>query len=505
MNQQPKQIFELIELFKEVQLRAILEDGKTFVDCIPIFPLIDIQKKYELSKILPGFDLSNFVHKHFLMPPKIGSDYTSNTQLSVAENIRNLWPMLTREATNEKSSLINLPNRYIVPGGRFREIYYWDSYFTMLGLKEDGRVDLIEDMVNNFAYLINHVGHIPNGNRQYYISRSQPPFFALMVQLLADIKKDDNTYLNYQKELEKEYAFWMEGSENLNKGETVKRIAKMPDGTILNRYYDSKQLPREESYAEDIHISNNSKQSPEIIYSNLRAGAESGWDFSTRWFADNYSIKTIETTNIIPVDLNCLMYMLEQIISKTATLSGNASKASEFIERAAKRKNAILNYCWNTQLHYFCDYHFVKKETLNKKTAAGLYPLFVSITNQHQANAVAHAVSENLLKPGGLVTTNIYSGQQWDAPNGWAPLQWIAFVGLNNYGIKELANEIGERWTKLNEKVFFETGKLMEKYNVEDLNKLAGGGEYAGQDGFGWTNGVYQAFKKAQQKNKETN
>lgn len=495
MNQIPKEIFELGELFEKVQLNSILEDGKTFVDCIPLCPLIEIKNKYEENSSNANFDLRKFVLENFSLPPVIGSDYKSDPKLSVTENINRLWPMLTRAASDEKSSLINLPNRYIVPGGRFREIYYWDSYFTMLGLKEAGRIDLIEDMISNFAYLINKIGHIPNGNRQYYVSRSQPPFFALMVQLLAETKKDDRIYLQYQKELEKEYAFWMDGAAEIKQGQAMNRVVSMPDGTLLNRYFDSNATPREESYAEDVHISRDSSNASEMVFKNLRAGAESGWDFSTRWFADNLSIKTIETTNIVPVDLNCLMFMLEQIIAKTATLSGEATKASEFIELSAKRKNAILNYCWNKQEHYFCDYHFVNNETINKKTAAGLYPLFVAIANQHQANAVAHSVEENLLKPGGLVTTNIHSNQQWDAPNGWAPLQWIAFAGLKKYGIDHLANEIASRWTKLNEKVFAETGKLMEKYNVEDLSKLAGGGEYAGQDGFGWTNGVYVALK----------
>lgn len=495
MNQNPTQIFELGALFEDVQLKSILEDGKTFVDCIPLFPLDEIQNKYEQNKSNADFDLKKFVLENFSLPPSFSSEYQSNLQLTVEENINHLWPMLTRDASDEKSSLINLPNRYIVPGGRFREIYYWDSYFTMLGLKEAGRVDLIEDMINNFAFLINKIGHIPNGNRQYYISRSQPPFFALMVQLLADTKKDDRIYVQYQKELEQEYAFWMDGREDLKQGDTVKRVASMPDGTLLNRYFDAKQSPREESYAEDVHISKASANKAENVFSNLRAGAESGWDFSSRWFSDNNSIETIETTDIIPVDLNCLMYMLEKVLAKSAILSGHAQKASEYIELSAKRKNSILNYCWNNEEHYFCDYHFIKKVALNKKTAAGLFPLFVSIANHHQANAIANHVETNLLKPGGLVTTNINSGQQWDAPNGWAPLQWIAFAGLRKYGFIHLANEIALRWTKLNEKVFSETGKLMEKYNVEDLNKLAGGGEYAGQDGFGWTNGVYVALK----------
>lgn len=497
MNQQPTEIFELGQLFEEVQLQAVLEDGKTFVDCIPLKPLSEIRTAFELEKNDSEFDLRKFVLDNFSLPPVIGSDYTSNTNLSVSENIKNLWTVLTRDRTTEKSSLINLPNRYIVPGGRFREIYYWDSYFTMLGLKEDGKIDLIKDMVSNFAYLIKEIGHIPNGNRQYYISRSQPPFFALMVQVLADALKDETIYTTYQAELEIEYAFWMNGSDDIKVGKYNQRIVCLQDGSILNRYYDAKSSPREESYAEDVHISKNSSQNSETIFKNLRAGAESGWDFSTRWFADNQTIQTIETTNIIPVDLNCLLYILERTIAKSATLSGDAQKASEFIELSAKRRMAILEYCWNSETHFFCDYNFVEKKTIAKNTAAGLYPLFVGICTQHQANLVANFVEENLLKAGGLVTTTIHSGQQWDAPNGWAPLQWIAIAGLRKYGIPHLANEIGNRWIQLNEKVFKETGKLMEKYNVEDISKLAGGGEYEGQDGFGWTNGVYLAIKNS--------
>lgn len=495
MKKDPKEIYEIEELFTAVQMQAILNDGKTFVDCIPKYPLAEIEIKYYASKKQERFNLASFVLDNFSLPTEIGTEYKSNPSLSVSENIRNLWDMLTRQPSAEISSLINLPNQYIVPGGRFREIYYWDSYFTMLGLKEHGRIDLIENMISNFAFLIDTVGHIPNGNRKYYISRSQPPFFALMIQLLADIKKDDSIYLTYKEVLEKEYQFWQDGSKEVLLGQAMKRVVRMPDGTILNRYFDSRSLPREESYAEDMHLSKLSKASPETVFTHLRAGAESGWDFSTRWFADDRNISTIQTTDIVPVDLNCLIYMMEIILAKTATIAGNANDASLYIELAAKRKSAILQYCWNVSLHFFCDYHITKQATQNKISAAGLFPLFIHIANLHQANNVAVEVERSLLKPGGLVTTTVFSGQQWDAPNGWAPLQWIAFEGLKKYGHTHLAKCIAERWVALNEKVFAETGKLMEKYNVEDLNKLAGGGEYAGQDGFGWTNGVYLALK----------
>ena len=497
-----KEIYDLQQLFEAVQLNEILEDGKTFVDCIPRFSLDEIEKNYAVLKDQEGFDLKTFVESHFEMPPVFGSDYQSNTSLSVEENIRRLWEVLTRQPSLEESSLINLPHTYIVPGGRFREIYYWDSYFTMLGLRWHNRVDLIESMINNFAFLIRDYGHIPNGNRRYYLSRSQPPFFALMVSLLAVIKNSGGVYLQFKKELELEYAYWQQGAEELQPGTGIMHMVQMPDGETLNRYYDNNPHARQESYKADVEVSKTSRQSAEQLFLNLRAGAESGWDFSSRWFKETDKIETIQTTDIVPVDLNCLLFILEQTIAKTYLVAGDKNSAAEFELKAAQRKQAILKYCWNDAVQFFTDYNLATKQQQQCITAAGLFPLFVNIATPAQAVSVASLTEQYLLKKGGIVTTTNYSGQQWDAPNGWAPLQWIAYIGLNNYRHFNLADDIANRWLALNEKVFEETGKLMEKYNVEDLDKAAGGGEYPGQDGFGWTNGVYVALKNRVNPNK---
>jgi alpha,alpha-trehalase len=488
-------IFDCHPLFEQVQTGNVFADGKTFVDCIPKKPLDDISSEYLQQKDQPGFDLTKFVAKNFDEPPVIAANYQSNKQLSVEENIRHLWDVLTRVPVEEKSSLINLPYTYIVPGGRFREIYYWDSYFTMLGLHQHGRVDLVESMINNFAFLLRTCGHIPNGNRRYYLSRSQPPFFALMVTLLAEIKNEEAVFVQYKNELETEYHFWQLGLDALAPDGANARVVKMPDGEMLNRYYDNNPGPRQESYAEDVHVSEHSQQPPEQLFTHLRAGAESGWDFSSRWFADEQNIATIQTTDIIPVDLNCLLYTLERTLAKANTIAGNAMAASDFEIKAAKRSTAIEKYCWNNKLGFFCDYNLQTKETKNNITAAGFFPLFVKIATDEQAVETAAVCRTFLLKAGGLVTTTNHTGQQWDAPNGWAPLQWIAFAGLNNYHHEILANEIAQRWVSLNEKVYNATGKMMEKYNVENMDEPAGGGEYPGQDGFGWTNGVYVALK----------
>ena len=199
------------KLFDTVQLSNIFPDSKTFVDCTPLTTTDSLMAAFEIESKKPDFNLQAFVNQYFIVPKSATDAYKSDMSQDAEAHIQDLWTVLTRKAdTSDFGTKIPLPQSYIVPGGRFREIYYWDSYFTMLGLEADGRVDIIENMVNNFAHLIDSKGFIPNGNRTYYNSRSQPPFFACMVQLLAKIK-GDAVYKKYLPQLEKEYAFWMTG------------------------------------------------------------------------------------------------------------------------------------------------------------------------------------------------------------------------------------------------------------------------------------------------------
>src|SRR4249919_3420620 len=248
--QTPAEIYG--ELFTDVQMRHVFPDSKTFADCTPKRDPKQIVKDYLAMKKDIRFKLDEFVTGNFDLPKAPQLNYITQEK-DVVMHIKNLWNVLRRDADSSVngSSLLALPNPYIVPGGRFGEIYYWDSYFTMLGLKESGRADMIENMVKNFAYLINTYGHIPNGNRTYYLSRSQPPFFPLMVQLLAEIK-GNQVYADYLPAMEKEYQFWMTGSDKVKLGEPIKSVVKLPDGTILNRNWDESISPRQESYREDV-------------------------------------------------------------------------------------------------------------------------------------------------------------------------------------------------------------------------------------------------------------
>jgi alpha,alpha-trehalase len=487
----PDEIYK--ELFIDVQMQQIFPDGKTFVDCIPKRDPEAILTDYLSIKNNPAikFSLKDFVLANFELPVNPTSNYQSDVNQNVKEHIKQLWTVLGRNPDKivTGSSLLSLPNPYIVPGGRFREIYYWDSYFTMLGLKESNEVTIMENMVKNFAYLINQYGHIPNGNRSYYVSRSQPPFFSLMVGLLAAVK-GDKVYEEFLPALEKEYKYWTKADEaNLLSAGADNGVVKITQ-YLVNRYWDNRVTPRQESYREDVETAQKSTSDKELTYKNLRSGAASGWDFSSRWFADGKNINTIQTTSIIPVDLNSLLYHLEMIISKTYLAKADLQKANEYATKAKNRKAFIAKYCWNKTDGFYYDYNF--KTGLQEKipTLAALYPLFFNLSKSKQAKKVAEKVKADFLQIGGVTTTLNRTGQQWDAPNGWAPLQWITIQGLENYKHTELAKEIANRWIKVNVDVFKRTGKLMEKYNVMDTNLEAGGGEYPSQDGFGWTNGV---------------
>jgi alpha,alpha-trehalase len=485
----PRQLFP--GLFEAVQSSDIFPDNKTFVDCTPKYEPGQIMKSFNEQKGKTGFNLREFVLFNFTPPASPTHAFQTNIEEGIRKHIDTLWQVLQRkpDAGSKLSSLAALPNPYIVPGGRFREIYYWDSYFTMLGLQQSHQEKVIGNMIDNFAYLIDTYGFIPNGNRAYYLTRSQPPFFAMMVNLLA--KSEGNAILTkYQPQLIKEYNYWMLGAATLAKGKATHRAVRMPDGTLLNRYWDESDEPREESYIKDVDAAKTTATPLPVFYHHIRAAAASGWDFSSRWFTDPAKIGTIQTTDLIPVDLNCLMYNMELTIARSYQVKGNTAQYLLYTAKAAARKKAILKYFWDEKNAWFNDYNWTNNQRSAIPTLAAVFPLEFKIATAAQAKKVADGLKANFLKPGGLVTTLNFSGQQWDAPNGWAPLQYMAIDGLENYGHSTLAKDIATRWMNLNIRVFKQTGKLLEKYNVVDTSLTAGGGEYPLQDGFGWTNGV---------------
>lgn len=474
-------------LFEAVQAARLYPDSKTFADATPREAPDAVMAAWRAEQPQGPAALRAFVNRHFVVPAEPG------TRPSLREHIAALWPQLTRPALTPPpgSSALAMPQPYVVPGGRFREIYYWDSYFTMLGLKADGQDALIAGMLDDFDSLVARYGFVPNGTRTYYLGRSQPPFLALMADL--DPRHDAATAARHLAALRAEHAFWMKGAAAARKSGASARVVRMPDGSLLNRYWDDAPGPRDESWREDVATARASGRPADQVYTDLRAGAESGWDYSSRWLGDPARLETIRTTQIVPVDLNSLLWAQEKAIARRCAEAGDRACAADFAAQADARARAIQRWLWLPAQGRFADWDRESRQASPRVSAATLYPLFVGLARPDQAQAVARLVRAQLLAPGGLRTTPLRTGQQWDDPNGWAPLQWIAHEGLLRYGEGDLAAQIARAWLGTVQAAYDSTGKMLEKYDVE-AHAPGGGGEYPLQDGFGWTNGVTRVF-----------
>lgn len=481
-------------LFVAVQTQRIFPDSKTFVDCVPRLAPEEIMRRYHDDSARPGFDLAQFVNRHFALERTPESHYVSDPNQLIGDHIDDLWTVLTRHPHEHPaySSLLPLPQSYVVPGGRFSELYYWDSYFTMLGLAQSGRHDLLRGMADSFAFLIDTYGHIPNGNRTYYLSRSQPPMYALMVELFE--QHGVERALRYLPSLKREYAYWMEGEDELRAGDACRHLVRLPDGALLNRYWDERDTPREEGYLEDLTTAQHASRPAGEVYRDLRAAAASGWDFSSRWLGDVNNLATIRTTAILPVDLNSFLYASEWQIHQLSVAAGDSETATRFAQRAEARRAAMTRYLWRESDGAFIDYDWQIGAQRPQLSAAMAAPLFVGLATREQAHRTARTIAARMLAAGGLRTTEQSSLEQWDQPNGWAPLQWIAIHGLNKYGEHVLGTDIAHRWLTTVSALYQRECKLVEKYALHSGSSVSpsggGGGEYPLQDGFGWTNGV---------------
>ena len=469
-------------LLAAVQTRGIFDDGKTFVDARPKRPVAAILHDFAALEPLDEAGLLAFVHANFSLPMVEADPWVGGQSTDLESHIRATWKHLARGPKVHVSgcSGISINHPHIVPGGRFRELYYWDSFFSMLGLIHDDEITLASGMVDAMTDLIERYGHVPNGTRSYYIGRSQPPFYHMMVSLVAG--REPHQSERRLKAMKAEHAWWMSGERNTAPGECCKRAVRLADGSLLNRYWDPRSTPRDESWGEDIDTAALSDRPQEEVFRDLRAGAESGWDFSSRW-QDGTDLSSIRTTSIIPIDLNAFLYSLEVAIA-----NGGDHDASLFRERAKKRLLAMHTHCWSPQDGCFVDTDLSTLEP-RRPTAASFAPLLCRLATPQQAASTARIAKDQLIAPGGLRTTLVETGQQWDMPNGWAPLQWVAIQGLLNYGYSELAEEIARRWISTVSEVYRQTGFTHEKYDIEACS-IGAGGEYDPQVGFGWTNGV---------------
>ena len=393
----------------------------------------------------------------------------------VAEYIEKNWDLCIKNNQEDNGTLIGLPYPYTVPAvGQLEEMYYWDTYFTNKGLEEAGRYIQAKNNTDNILYLVKKYGFMPNGNRTYYLGKSQPPFLSLMVSDVYAHYLDKDWLKNAYETLKIEYDFWMS-----------KRCADIG----LN-FYDSfewnnnaeewaKGYKGRVGYMPDLRF--------EDISRHYLATCESGWDISPRWGNECYHYAS--------VDLNSLMWMFEEKMSCFSRELANG-ETEEWIKRAADRKALMLKYMIDGE-GIFRDYNYKSNTLSNIFSAASFYPLFVKLADQRHADALLEKL--RLLETDhGILScekNEMIGKYQWDYPNGWACLQYIVMTGLNNYGYKKEANRIADKFVTLVEKVFEETGNIWEKYNVVDGN-INVVNEYDMPPMMGWTAGVYLCAKK---------
>lgn len=435
-------------------------------------------------------------------------------------------------STIDPAGLLYLENRYVVPGGRFNEMYGWDSYFIIRGLVRDGRIDLAKGMVENFFFEIEHYGGVLNANRTYYLTRSQPPFLTSMILSVYDAQKAsgraNNEWLAKAYDYAvKDYALWTSEPH-------------LAGSTGLSRYFDFGNGPAAESVKDEtghyrqvaayflgqpdlgrnyVLPSSASKAQPlaagplftlEICdvaktmaqpgcdvagtvalsadyYKGDRAMRESGFDIAFR-----FGPYGAGTHHYAPVCLNSLLYKTEKDFEQMSTTLGKKDEAEKWRQRADKRKEDIQKYLWDSERGLFFDYDFEKQSRSTYEYVTTFYPLWVGIATPEQARHVMQHIG-TFERPGGLVMSPYETGGQWDFPYAWAPNQLLAIEGLRRYGFHEDADRVSYNFLSMVMENFRRDGTIREKYDAvkRSSETQVTAGYHMNIVGFGWTNGVF--------------
>lgn len=493
------------DLLKAVQLAPLYNDSKTFVD-MPMIndPSIVLQEFYQLAQPISNSALQDFVESQFLpagsdLVTWVPNDWSSSPSIlrriddpdyySWTEGLNNLWLLLGR---NVSLSVHQFPQRHsylprnypmVVPGGRFRESYYWDSWWILQGLIACDMYQTSADVISNLLEDIDNFGYVPNGARIYYLGRSQLPVLSEMILMyynymashgldtvVSDGANNNTKLIDFLQSayysLQREYSWWMNATSG--------HLVVVDDKYVLNRYHGNYTAPRPESYLEDYTNAPNisegaTSQQQSFFYRNVRAGAETGWDFSSRWipftgtYHNNTDITYISTMEMVPVDLNSIMYRLElnlayigQVLNSSENVKSNFdSNITFYLEAADARYEAIQAVLWDNNCNCWKDYNTsLKNFNPDVVSVASWIPLWANIVpNRTQTNMdlaiknipihqkyptdVANALYDSfnasgLIQSGGVLTTLTNTGQQWDAPNAWPPLVWFSIEGLYN-------------------------------------------------------------------------
>uniref|UniRef100_A0A3P9PQ13 Trehalase n=1 Tax=Poecilia reticulata TaxID=8081 RepID=A0A3P9PQ13_POERE len=443
----------------------------------------------------PGTEFEPWTPTDWQDKPRFLSGIADEKLRLWAEQIHGLWKSLGRKMQTsvkdhpELYSQIFSPHPVVVPGGRFRELYYWDSYWVINGLILSEMTETAYGMIQNFLFLVERYGFVPNGGRVYYEQRSQPPFLPLMVESYYGATGNQQFLRAALPTLETEYRFWMQ-----NRSITVTATGSEH---VLNRFNVEADLPRPESYTDDLELVDGlSDELRQQLYMDLKAGAESGWDFTSRWFINasgqnDGTLRDTRTSQILPVDLNALLCRNERLLASFHRLLGNNESAALYERAAARRMQAMEALLWDAERGAWFDYNLLTNSRHFAFYASNLAPVWAQCFSQPDLGekALQYLKASGALDfPNGVPTSLRDSGQQWDYPNAWPPLQHMLIEGLSKLSSEEgkkLAFDLAQRWIKTNWLAYQEY-----EYDVNGDGKPGGGGEYEVQLGFGWTNGV---------------
>lgn len=436
--------------------------------------------------------------------------------------------------------LLYLPNQYIVPGGRFNEMYGWDSYFILLGLEAEHREHLAKGVVDNFLFEIEHYGGILNANRTYYLTRSQPPFLTSMIRAVIEdpasfpatvagraaerdwllraytlAEKDYSTWTRpeHRAGLTRLARFWDYGSGPVPEmadasnyyPDIVRFLATHPSADAAgflvrgSQHPDAAEAARLQGTSCDVYASvvcmrawYGGYRLSHDFYQGDRAMRESGFDTSDRFGAFSGA-----TENYAPVGLNCLLYRYERDMEHFASLLGLAHEAHRWDRLAMARNAAIHRFLWRPNEGIFADWDFVHGRPSHYAFITSLYPLWTGVATRQEAKSIETKL-KIFERPGGLSTSDYDSGLQWDEPYGWAPTNWIAVAGLKAMGFRRDAARIAAHFDATVDHGFAADGTIREKYNV-----VAGNAEVRVTTGykqnvvgFGWTNAVYLKMRE---------
>ncbi|MEH2264365.1 trehalase family glycosidase [Nostoc sp.] len=402
----------------------------------------------------------------------------------------------------KQHGLLYLPGPYVVPGGRFNEMYGWDSYFILLGLLHDEEWDLAQSQVDQLLYQVKHYGTILNANRTYMLSRSQPPVLSMMVLALFQHTQDEEWLRTTVSLLEQFYYYWVV-PPHLNPGTGLSRFYAFGEGAApevvfserdeegkshydrVKEYYQTFEV---EDYDVDLYYDRENDQLTHLFYKGDRTMRESGFDITNR-----FGPFSADILHYAPVCLNSLLYQVEQDLAQINNILGNEQLEKQWRDRGEYRRDRIDKFLWNEERGLYCDYHFQIGKRRCYEFATTFYPLWLGISSQAQAQRVAENLSL-FEAPGGILTSTHVTGNQWDAPFGWAPLTLIAVQGLYRYGFHTEGDRIANKFLAMVVKEFERHKTLVEKYDVErcsaNVSDDISFGYSSNEVGFGWTNGV---------------